>query len=185
MSLKKLLPSGPKVNFILKRSPQEKNRGITLIEVMITLLVLSVGLLGVALMMWSSQTRINATYINQQAYMATTSILEQMRANASSVPNKDYDLPQNAVVNKAVVGNCQSSNCQPKDLALMEKNTWLQAIQTNLPGGSASITSTPLFGNTKVSIVITWTGRVATNATTAKNIQVENKAQSFTMTTLF
>lgn len=172
---------------LLNKSYRRLIKGISLIEVMVTLLILSAGLLGIALMMWSSQTGINQTYFNQQAYMDTSSILEQMRGNVAAVPNHDYDLVKGSQLDKTALGSCQSSACQPKALAVMEKNSWLENIQNTLPGGDASITSQSVGGNTEVSIVIYWIGRQVdnTNAPSSKNIQIKNQEQSFTVTTLF
>lgn len=76
--------------------PPKRQAGTTLIEVLVTLVVLSIGLLGVAAMqMLSLQSNQNA-YFRSQATALTAEITDHARANrsivlgSSSLPNEDF-----------------------------------------------------------------------------------------------
>jgi type IV pilus assembly protein PilV len=121
------------------RHPRNKQQGFTLLEVLIALLVLSIGLLGLAALQTIGLRS------NEMASMRTTStmlgydITDRMRANAQGVADGDY------VIGTALISttltDCSSDNCDTTQLATYDLNQWKSAAAL-LPGGLADITQT-------------------------------------------
>lgn len=76
-----------------KPRPQ-KLRGFTLIEVMVALVVLAVGLLGMASLMARSQKSNESAYLRSQATLLAYDFVERMKANLIEPidPNKKYKI---------------------------------------------------------------------------------------------
>jgi type IV pilus assembly protein PilV len=65
--------------------------GMTLIEVLVTLVIISVGLLGVAALQLTSLKSNQESYVRSQAAMLAADLLDRMRANQAGFLAGDYD----------------------------------------------------------------------------------------------
>ena len=116
---------------------RNKQQGFTLLEVLIALLVLSIGLLGLAALQTTGLRS------NEMASMRTTStmlaydISDRMRANAQGIIDGDYVIDTGAVA--GTVTDCTSNDCTTSQLANYDLSQWKTAVAT-LPGGLADIT---------------------------------------------
>ena len=114
-------------------------QGFTLLEVLIALLVLSIGLLGLAALQTTGLRS------NEMASMRTTStmlaydITDRMRANAQGIIDDDYVIDTDLITE--TVTDCTSNDCTTEQLALYDLNQWKNAV-AKLPGGLAEITQT-------------------------------------------
>ena len=114
-----------------------RQRGFTLLEVLIALLVLSIGLLGLA----GLQTI--GLRSNQMANMRTTAttlvydIIDRMRANPQGVIDGDYKI--DTATTPSSPPDCRSSACDTSELASFDLGEWKNAI-VRLPGGTGEIT---------------------------------------------
>ena len=130
-----------------------KNSGFTLIEVLISVIVLAVGLLGMAALQGagvkSSQVALNRSLATQLAY----DIADRMRANqtlAATTPSYVIsDLAQFQAINDAnlTIGGanytckpceCAGNPCLPAQLAQKDLIQWKQALSV-LPNSTATI----------------------------------------------
>ena len=68
-------------------SPVEK--GFTLIEVLVSLLVLLIGLLGVAGMQYLALQQVNNANLRSQVNLHVLELIEQVRANDNSLPGTE------------------------------------------------------------------------------------------------
>ncbi|MCS6948044.1 MAG: type IV pilus modification protein PilV, partial [Steroidobacteraceae bacterium] len=68
-----------------------KARGFTLIEALIAVLVLSIGLLGIAGLQLASLQTNSVAYQRSQATMLAYDLLDRMRANRTAALNGAYD----------------------------------------------------------------------------------------------
>lgn len=116
--------------------------GFTLLEVLIALLILSIGLLGLA----SLQT--SGLRSNQMASMRTTStqlaydIADRMRANPVGVDAQNYTIAANAADPVILSGeNCESITCSTSQMATYDLAQWRGAVRS-LPGGTSAIVRT-------------------------------------------
>ncbi len=109
--------------------------GTTLIEMMISLFVIGVGMMGVvALQSYSiSQTQQSADY--SQAVMLAQDILERMRSNPHNV--KAYQIASHD--NPVEPVDCAAVPCSSQQLTNWDLFHWKKSVAQRLPKGSAAI----------------------------------------------
>ncbi|HFD80827.1 MAG TPA: type IV pilus modification protein PilV [Gammaproteobacteria bacterium] len=102
-------------------------RGFTLIEVLVAVIVLSIGLLGLAGLQATGLKNNHSAYLRSQAVTYAYDITDRMRANRNSAIGGNYNF---------VAGNAipSGSGIAQSDLA-----EWLTSVRNNLPGGDASV----------------------------------------------
>ncbi|WOX06687.1 type IV pilus modification protein PilV [Microbulbifer pacificus] len=127
----------------------KKQLGATMIEVLVTILVLAVGLLGLAATQVMSLKNGNNSHHRYLAALAAHEMAERMRANPDGLELASYD-------GKTVDGSESSVDCSSKcsaaSLADLDLYDWGQVISNNLPGGEGEIERV---GRT-VTLTITW-----------------------------
>jgi type IV pilus assembly protein PilV len=118
-------------------SRTSRQRGMTLIEILVAIVVLSIGLLGLAgLQLKGLQVSQGSTYRSQAALLAED-MADRIRADASNV-------------------NAYVGSTTPTGATLASINEWTNQVKM-LPGGSATITA-PAGGssNNLMTITVTW-----------------------------
>ncbi|MGB5305176.1 MAG: type IV pilus modification protein PilV, partial [Gammaproteobacteria bacterium] len=104
-------------------------RGFSLLEVLIAILILSIGLLGLASLQSNGMRFNHTSYLRSQATVLSYGIADTMRANRSASLNGDYDtdFTENA------------ATFTGSGLAQTDLNTWKTQLETLLPGGEGLI----------------------------------------------
>lgn len=119
--------------------------GFSLLEVMIALIVLAVGLLGLAAMQSFSLRYNNQSYQRSQATAAISDIVDRMRANPAGVRSGAYTLPTTNTPPAAAI-NCNATAClTASSVANFDMNQWVTFItqpQVLGPTATAEILST-------------------------------------------
>lgn len=120
--------------------------GFTLIEVLVAVLVMSIGLLGLAgLQATSLRFNTDSSAQTQATYLASD-MADRMRANVS----KAADYPAKAGSANA---NCYTSaGCSPDEMAANDIQEWNDALAT-LPAGQGAITA---LGGGLFTITVMW-----------------------------
>lgn len=67
--------------------------GFTLIEVLVTMLILSIGLMGIAGLQAVSLKMNQSAHLSSQATFLAYDIIDRMRANRTAALNQEYDMP--------------------------------------------------------------------------------------------
>lgn len=134
-------------------SVTRRSAGFTLIEVLVALVILSVGLLGIAGMISVSLKSSGSTYIRTQATTLTYNILDRMRANRTSVNSYNIAIGQ-AATNTSCLGS--SANCTPADIANFDLYEWKQELANDLPSGDGSVTTATVGNMTQVTVTVQW-----------------------------
>lgn len=112
-----------------------RNRGATLIEVMVALFVLALGLLGYAGMQTQGIMLGRQAYSHSQAIFAAQDIVERIRANSANT-----SLYAMAFGSSTSAGtNCESSVCSPTQVAAWDLTQWTTMLSTILPAGEGEI----------------------------------------------
>lgn len=120
------------------------NQGFTLIEVLIALVVLAVGLLGMASLMMTSLQSSQGAYQRSQASLLAYDIIERMRANHDQAVTSDaYALSETAATTSAPGCVTAEAGCNASEQAQLDLHQWRTALEAGIPGASAIIERTP------------------------------------------
>lgn len=109
---------------------QRAERGATLIEVLVTIVVLAIGLLGMAGLQITSIQSNHSAYYRSQATILAYDISDRMRANRTVALTGSYDVDFPASSNT----HSGSGNQAARD-----KAEWLNALADTLPSGTGKI----------------------------------------------
>ena len=95
--------------------------GLSLIEILVTVLVLSIGLLGIAGMQAFGMRFNHDSYARSQATMIANELIERMHANPDAVSNGDYETAENTVdcsnvINDPAHGANPAPSCSGTDV---------------------------------------------------------------------
>lgn len=140
-------------------SSSSRQAGFSMLEVMVTLVVLSTGLLGVA------NLQVEALRGNQGAYLASVAaqqaqdMVERMNANRAGVDANQYDNLDASIPVMPV--NCLSADCTPTHLTAFDHNRWNTTNQALLPSGAGQVRE---IGNGVFLIGVRWHDRQLANA---------------------
>lgn len=113
-------------------------RGVTLIEVLVTVIVLAIGLLGLAGLQMNSLRFTYSAYQNSQATIMTNDILDRMRANRMAAESGNYDIAIGTMPG-AVSCTGAGANCSITNMAAADLFEWKQSLNAVLPAGDGSI----------------------------------------------
>jgi type IV pilus assembly protein PilV len=109
----------------------QRQRGVTLIEVLVAVLVSSIGLIGVAALLVVSARSNHAAYLRTQVSFLAQGMADRMRANPLGVRGGGY--------NGSFPGGSEqdcATGCTPGQLALHDQGVWSRQLQTLLPPGA-------------------------------------------------
>ena len=121
----------------VKKKPVTLNlqMGSTLMEVLISLLVLAFGLLGMAGMQSVSLRNNQAAFYRTQATTLTADMIERMRANKTGVAQGDYD----DVAGAATAACFTAAGCTSTQMAAQDVLDWSALVAGALPGGDSVV----------------------------------------------
>ena len=121
----------------------KERQGFTLLEVLIALLVFSLGLLGMAGLLIISVRTNHSAYLRTQASFLAQSMADRMRANVPRVWTNDY----NTSYPTSDTDPCASgAACSREDMATRDKAEWSTQLSDFLPNVAAGIVCTPTTG---------------------------------------
>lgn len=144
------------------------NRGFSLIEVLIALIVLAIGLLGLASLQMTSLQFTGDAYLRSQATVLAYEITDKMRSNIGAVNAGSYDVLDYTAANNAVstynackTGSCkcEGSACTTANLVIYDLGTWYERLDRELPGSTAKRATIEGLGNREFRITIRWNER--------------------------
>ena len=123
-----------------------RQRGFTMLEVLIAIMVISIGLLGLAALQMQSLRQGQSAYYRSVATQLAYDMSDRMRGNITGVLANAYNRTGISTDYGTAVVNCTTTaGCVAADLARNDAYEWQQLVQTLLPGGEAiiCIESTP------------------------------------------
>lgn len=117
--------------------------GFTLLEILIAVLVLSIGLLGMAGLQATSLRNNHDAFVTTQATYLAHDMADRMRANRTALATYTSL--------SGVSHDCVTASCTPTDVAENDISEWLAEVQA-LPSGQGNIAQAgPLF-----TITVMW-----------------------------
>jgi type IV pilus assembly protein PilV len=109
--------------------------GSSLIEVLVSMTILAVGILGIGAMQTSTLKSNQNSYMRTQAVFHANDIVERMRSNAAGVEAGDYDDPDPVVTAACLT----TSGCSAAQMAANDVAQWETSVAAALPMGAATV----------------------------------------------
>jgi type IV pilus assembly protein PilV len=152
--------------------PRRAYTGFTLVEILVALLVLSIGLLGLAALQLTSFQFNTDSYLRTQTTFSAYDIIDRLRVNPTGLDNGDYDVASSTDADTIVSNyqacsgsggacNCDgaSASCDASDLALYDLGRWYTKMDQILPGAKAKRATITRTAGNLIDIEIFWTER--------------------------
>jgi type IV pilus assembly protein PilV len=134
--------------------------GFTLIEVLVTVFVLALGLIGFLQMDIYSSQQARGTFFSSAAGLITTEFSERIYANRIGLIEGHYDTVNSDKWEVAPAVLCTQDPCDPEELAEYDQWLWLQAIKNQLPWGDAPISERAILSGDgakgKLTLTVRW-----------------------------
>ena len=141
------------------RNARHSMRGFTLLEVLVAVLVMSIGLLGLAGLMASSLKNSHSAYQRTQATWLAYDVLDRMRANRQVALAGGYNL---------ALGAAPGGNGLAKD----DLAEWDTALAGTLPDGDGSIA---VAAKGVVKIIVQWNDTRGTGGDATEQFIVDSQ----------
>jgi type IV pilus assembly protein PilV len=122
--------------------------GFTLLELMVSIVIFSIGLLGLGLLMASAVRSNHVGMLHTQATFAAETVLDRMRANVVAIWNDDYNDTVNVATAVPGVACDSASPCTPAQVAARDMYAWGQLLGQLLPAGEGTVECAPRAGAT-------------------------------------
>ena len=143
---------------------KQQQQGATLLEVLITVVILAVGVLGAVKMQILSLHGVNSSYNHGLAAHLANDMADRMRINSVSVLADSY----NHAAAPAAYPDCAAVACTTAQLASFDVGNWQAEIANTMPGITGQVERGA--GNNFV-VTIRWdddrSGSAGTGCTTA------------------
>jgi type IV pilus assembly protein PilV len=144
----------------LRHTPRAQS-GVSLIEVLISVLVVSIGLLGAAAMQATAVRNNQGSYERTQVTLLTQSIFDAMRGNnnGTAAANGDYNLA--------------SMTCTAPSgatLAASDLSNWISALKSQI--GSTACGQVNCSASRSCTVTIQWNDSRATGGSSAQTISI-------------
>jgi type IV pilus assembly protein PilV len=139
----------------MKSPAARAQAGFTLLEVLITIVIVAVGLLGTAALQAYAIKVSQGGQFRTQAVLLATDLLERLEANNAAAATGSYvaDLPRTTAAS-----DCSAASCTASEMAAYDLSRFQERMQAALPDSSASITRDGA-GPWVYQIKITWKER--------------------------
>ena len=129
---------------MLKRTGRQGQRGVALIEVLVAILVVSLGMLAMAGLL-STSTRFGKTSeFRSVATLLANDLADRMRANFGSAAGTVYGqlTPKTLATGIPTAATCADANaCTPAEMAAVDVAQWQAALFKALPNGTGYISA--------------------------------------------
>lgn len=140
-------------------SVARRQRGFTLLEALITLVIVSVGLLGLLALQTASLVNTRVSAARTQATLATESMADRMRANRDGVAANEYhdfDHPSEDTLSTRCTGN---EDCDSEQMARFDTWHWDRSLGQQLPNGEGAIECLETDGSAclRYRVTVRWT----------------------------
>ena len=143
-----------------------KQTGVTLVEILVTVIILSIGLLGLAALQTTSIKISYDSYLRTQAEFLAYDLIDRIRANPSA-PN--YTV---STILSAPSKDCYTSACSADELRSSDLFQWQTQVATLLPSKDGTEPSgTVTFDSTTqlYTLTLEWADRYESDVATGED----------------
>lgn len=120
----------------MQHTPLQPQRGVTLIESLVALVVIALGILGILGVQMRTLTDTQTGVRRAQAIRLIEDMGERMKVNPNALANINAYVT--AFADTPTLPNC-ASGCNAAQLAAYDVAVWKRIVRENLPTGQASI----------------------------------------------
>jgi type IV pilus assembly protein PilV len=117
-----------------------RQRGFSLVEVLIALVIMSVGMLGIAGLYVKSMQAGRTSMFRHNAVTLAGDVADRIRANPRAA---NAYTAANGTDNNCILGG---TDCTPAEMAANDILVWKDQAANSLPGGDVTIVLTPAAG---------------------------------------
>lgn len=141
-----------------QRTMAGNQRGISMIEVLVTLMFIAFALLGTAGLQAYAMRVSQGGQFRTQAVFLVADLAERMEANKAGAINGSYAVATSSAA-VALSTTCSTRACSPADLAVYDLSQWENAVTAVLPQSSWTVTQTAIGNPTTYNITVSWVDR--------------------------
>ena len=142
--------------------PQQS--GISLIEVLVAMLIASLGILSMIAMQVNATKYTKTSEFRTMGTLLIGDLADRMRANRAGYLANLYTFTtaypaDGAVTAPAATSNCKTSDCDSAAMAAQDMNEWQRAVSFALPGGLVRVTAptiTPATNDNTADVWLIW-----------------------------
>jgi len=149
------------------------NDGFTLLEVMIALVIFSVGLLGLAGLQSRSLQSNTVAQFRTLAVIEAYDMADRIRANPVGVADGRYDNLDNPAPTAG--SDCLTVACTPQQIAELDYFEWITQLQAQLPSGHGTVTGNG--AGSQFTVTVMWdeerTGAIGTGCSGNPNVDLK------------
>ena len=128
---------------------KKSQRGVTLVEAMIALLVISIGLLGIASLQLTAMSQNTSALNHSQAVWIAYNMSDRIRAN---IDNINDAIPYGGIdTDIGYAQDCTTNSCTPQQMVIADAADWTTMVQT-LPKGRGTV----VLANNTLTITVMW-----------------------------
>lgn len=120
----------------MRHTPLQPQRGVTLIESLVAIVVMALGILGILGVQMRTLTDTQTGVRRAQAIRLIEDMGERMKVNPNALANINAYVT--AFADTPTLPNC-ASGCNAAQLAAYDVAAWKRIVRENLPAGQASI----------------------------------------------
>ncbi len=146
---------------MMKTSAPHRQRGITLLESLIALIVSALGILGILGMQMRTLSDTQTGVRRAQAIRLIEDFSERMKVNPNALLTiEDYVSGYDEKGSEMTAEDCTTESCLPAEQVKFDLQQWKTTVEQNLPAGRASIFLAP--GETvdanrrQLGVIIAW-----------------------------
>ena len=154
-----------------KMTAPRKYRGDTMIEVLVTVLILAVGVLGAAAMQVTTLKNLNSSYSISVAEIVAEDFSERMRANPVAALANGYVHS----TNPGTTTDCVANACSTANLANYDIESWWATLTGVLPAATGQVTRNA--GTNTFVITVRWDddrdGSTGTNCPVQSSVDLD------------
>jgi type IV pilus assembly protein PilV len=165
-----------------RAAPRSASRGFSLIEVLVSMFIVSMGILALAGLLQSASRYGKMSELRSSATLLANDIADHIRANPGGAAGNFYNVTDafpatGAHDNRSPAGNlCEGSGtkCSPQDLAYVDVAIWSAQVFATLPKGTPFIQYNAAGGggaqNGSVDVWVAWQDPNTTGGTTERPV---------------
>lgn len=156
-------------------------RGISLIESLVAIVVMALGILGILGVQMRTLADTQTGVRRAQAVRLISDLSERIQISPNGLGNiSAYASDWGAAIDSSKIEKCKTAACRNKDLASYDIATWLQSVRETLPLGDARVFlasgETDVSNRRQLGVMISWREN---EIRTVKDGKEERDADSF------